>query len=306
MSTEDGPGASWEHARAYANLLGAMPSSFITTIRQLKADGDKGGPLSRTTIFQTGRLCASPSLSGTLIAGSKSIFPELNVTDSASLVELVPASALAAMIGIAFYYKKAKKLALPEEWAHYTRTVHNRNLLGSSIGKYIEPIGVTRGLLMGTMDTIAVTCFHLHDKKGFTDYRRSLKNKNKAEDLSFELDRWGCNRYHVAAILIQSVGFGVDFSNAFATGLTSSDENEEKYLTGDSLRLRFGKIWLESLEKTGKQPDRAIRVDFFPEKSGIDALESLAKKINATPLTTSWLDAVKEEIDIPEDGSEEE
>jgi hypothetical protein len=305
-NSENDSSQSWEHARAYSNLLGAAPSSFTTAIRQLKADCDKGGALSRGTAFQAGRLCNSPSLGASLISAAKSIFPECGVSNSSELVTKLPAEALAGLIGVAYYYRKAKKLANEEEWPHYTKILPTRAELSTTIGKNIAQIGITRGILMGAIDTIALTCFHLHDKKGFTEYRRALKSKNQRENVEFENQRWGCNRYHVGAMLIQALGFGIDFANEYANGMLGSP-SDEKYLSSEAYRFYIGKVWLEALQDTGKEPDRSMRVEFYPDRSGLSALTSAAQKLISNPPSVGWLDAVKVDEKVIEDepGSED-
>ena len=294
-NSEDG-NTSWEHARAYANLLGTVPSSFTTAIRQLKTDADKGGVVSRPTAFQANRLCHSPSLSASLLAAGKIYFPEKNIIDDTKLVSSVPPDALAGLLGTAFYYCKAKKLAADDEWAQYAKVVPNRIEVGGIVGKTIPRIGLTRGLFSASFDTIALTAFHLHDKKGFTEYRRYLKNKSKREDIAYENDRWGCTRYNVASILIQALGFGIDFANSYAVGMLATD-GEEKSLAGDAYCFRITKVWTDALEDTGKEPDRAMRVEYYPESAELAVLKECSARLKANPTTSSWLDKTKKDVE---------
>ena len=297
---EEDKNSSWEHARAYANLLGAVPSSFTTAIRQLKADTDKSQPLSRATAFQAARLCNSPSLSAALLAAGKTFFPEINLTAESPLVTTLPPEAISGLISTAFFYFRGRKLAAEEEWVQYSKIVPIRVELGGIIGRTIPRIGVTRGVLGATFDTIALTAFHLHDKKGFTEYRRYLKNKGKREDTAYENDRWGCNRYYVASILIQAMGFGVDFANSYATGMLAGD-TEEKNLATESYCFRLLKVWLDSLESTGTEPDRSIRVEYYPQTAELTILRDRAQKLKSQPPTSSWLDKTKKDVETIDD-----
>jgi hypothetical protein len=304
-SNDDSGNSSWEHARAYANLLGTVPSSFTTSIRQLKADSDKCGALSRPTMFQANRLCHSPSLSASLLSAAKIYFPEKQITEDTQLVTQLPPESLAGLLGTAFMYCRAKKLANEEEWAQYAKIIPNRIEIGGIVGKTIPRIGVTKGILSAIFDTIALTAFHLHDKKGFTEYRRFLKNKSKREDLTYELDRWGCTRYNVASILIQGLGFGVDFSNAYAIGMLASDA-EEKSLSGEAYCFRITRVWIDSLELTGSEPDRAMRVEYYPEAPDLATLRSHSTRVKESPGTSCWLDKTKKDMENIEEHLEGE
>jgi hypothetical protein len=298
-----GDTSSWDHARAYAQLLGKVPSSFTTAIRQLKADHDKGIPMSRATAFQAGRLCRSPSLSASLMGAAKSYFPEIKIQEEAQLVQHLPIDSIAGLLGTAFYYFRVKKLANYDEWTQYAKGLPNRVELGGAVGKYIPRIGVSRGILAGAFDTIALTAFHLHDKKGFTDYRRFLKNKSKREDLTYENDRWGCTRYNVASILIQTLGFGVEFANSYAVGMLATD-SEEKSLFGDAYCFRLTRIWIDALDDLGCEPDRAMRVEYYPDAAELSLLRERASRLLTAPLSISWLDKTKKDVEHIEDSGE--
>lgn len=310
--TELDSGSIWEHARAYANLLGSVPSSFTSAVRNLKSDADQNRPLSKPTAFQSARLAGSPTLSAGLLYSAKQFYPDEMKKRPAQpsgkdFLEIFAPDALAALFGISYFYKKAKKLAAEEEWNHYSKSIHAYLDLCGSMGLNIPKIGLGKGLLVGAMDTIAITCFHLHDKKGFTEYRRTLKNKNLREDLKHEYDRWGCSRYHIASILIQALGFGVDFSNAYATGLLA-DETNEKYLDPLAYTFRISRVWAESLLATGKEPDRAMRVEYYPDKAGLNNIMQSISLIKSSGSQYSWLDKTKDEVvdGVPEAEGEAE
>lgn len=293
---EDSSGSSWDHARAYASLLGTVPSSFNTAIRALKGDADKSGELSRGTTFQAGRLAQSPSLSACFSFAAKTFFPE-EVQRNPSMagkdfLKIFPAEAMATLIGTSYYYRKAKQLAAEDEWTHYSKNIHYQTDLGGFLGLVIPRIGLGKGVLVGAIDTIALTCFHLHDKKGFTEYRRLLKNKNVREELTHEQDRWGCTRYHVGGILLQALGLGIEFSNNYAVGLLASDANE-KLLQPDAYTFRISRVWLESLMKNSEAPDRAMRVEYYPEAVGLKRLQTVAANLKNRGSEFSWLDKLK-------------
>ncbi len=299
MAEEKDEGSIWDHARAYANLLGTVPSSFATAIRGLKSDSDKKQPLTRGTVFQAGRLANSPSLGVGFQYAAKTFRGEevqkRGMLTGKDYFEIFDPETLGALIGMSYFYKKAKILAADEEWTQYTKNIHYQTDLAGFLGYNIPKIGLGKGLLVGGMDTIAVTCFHLHDKKGFTDYRRVLKTKNVRADLRHEQERWGCTRYHVAGILIQQMGFGVNFANSYAIGMLADDAGE-RLIDADAYTFRIAQVWLAALEATGAPPDRAMRVEYYPDAKGLSAIKEAAENLKRSGSMHSWLDKTKDEL----------
>lgn len=298
-SKQEDTGSLWENARGYANLLGQLPSSFSSTMRTLKGDADKGLPAGKSALFLANRLASSPSMKVSLYFALKTYQPELlegkSVITSKDLVKLFKPEDLLAFMGVSYLYRKAKKLAQEEEWALYTKGIHARADLGIFLGYSIDKVGAAKGFFTACMDTIALTAFHLHDKKGFTDYRRSLKSKNVVIDAAYELQRWGCTRYHVASILIQSLCLGVPFANSYAVGLLAEDSAENS-LSPDAYAFKVTKVWIDSLEKTGKTPDRAMRTDFYPETAAFKRLTDQVARVRSEGSLYSWLEKSKDNL----------
>lgn len=300
--------AIWDNARAYANLLGQVPSSFSTGIRALKVDGDKNQPISRGSAFQVGRLVQSPSLESALLFATKTYLPEEydkrpSLTGK-DLLSIHSPETLACLISAAYLYRRAKKLANEDEWSHYTKTLFSETDIGGAAGFAIPKIGGGKGILVGCADTIALTCYHLHDKKGFTEYRRTLKQKNVREDRKHEIDRWGCTRYHIGAILLQGMGLGIEFSNSYAVGCLAT-EQQEKNLPPDAYTFYITRVWARALELTCAEPNRAMRADYYPEKGPMAHLRTVAESIKKSGSKYQWLDRTKTDAEDPVEVDEE-
>lgn len=80
-----------------------------------------------------------------------------------------------------------------------------------------------------------------------------------------------------------SLGFGVDFSNAYSVGVTA-DDSTERLLTPEAYTFRIGRVWTDSLEKTGKEPNRAMRVEYYPDSSGLAEIKKATAQISSTGL----------------------
>src|SRR5690606_10304505 len=84
------------------------------------------------------------------------------------------------------------------------------------IGLREKNIGLSYGILSGSMLFIAFSTILSHDKKGFTEYRRYLKKTSKDVDPEYERKRWGCTSAQIAANIMLSMGFGINLSAGYA------------------------------------------------------------------------------------------
>lgn len=298
-SVEFNTAESWVTARKYAGLLGEVPNSFSSTIRALLLDQERGKGLTNGTRFLILRLLRSagvrsPVYFATLtyqeemIDGVPYIAPE-------DFLELYSPAEIGAVVGLIYLYRKAKRIVSPEEWPHIAGPLQTCVEMGGHVGYIIPPIGPVVGMLSSGLRYIAVAAFLSHDKQGFVEYRRHLKQKNLRFDEGQEMARWGCTSTQIGAVFLQSLGFGIPLAEAFTRGL-SPDTRASATLDREAYRFAINEMWLDSLLKDATVPDIAHRVEFYPTKTaGSKAIEK-ATRVRSSGSAHSWLNKVKEDI----------
>lgn len=296
---------SWQTARDYGTLLGEIPSSFATTIRTLCLDQSRqNGAYGATSRFLVQRLLKGNSLKAPLYHNVKTYRPSL-VAETTTLrgedfMKWFSPFELGALIGSVYIYRRAKKLCDETEFSHLTGTLHKLHTIGMGVGYAIPSIGSVMGLFAGGMRHLASAVFLHYDKKGALEYRRHLKIKRLLLDPAFEMGRWGCTATQVGSVLLQSLGLGVEFSNAFTEGLSPGsvvDKNTNKM----AYAARIAWTWVDSLNATGTIPDIAHDGAFYPSKVDVERLLTLVGDVRAQERLSSWLDKTKD--DLPGEGA---
>lgn len=292
---------SWERARALAALMGEVPASFSTCTRLLLQDHEKKLPVpSSSSKYHISRLTKGQGIVSLLYYAALTFYEDqVNASASLSSNDLTgffsPAD-LAAIFGFAYYYRRAKKLSAEDEWEYISTPVQRNLELGGLTGIAIPDLGLWQGIIIGGVPSLAFTCFHLHHKKLFTEYRRHLKMKSLPFDHAEEMKRWSCTSVQVASILLQSIGFGVAFANSFLKGL--SPDCKQDHLDNDpaALKCRIMHQWIRTLDKTGKSLAQDIAGEFHPAPGKIEKLLAEAGNVRNNESKYRWLEKGRENI----------
>jgi hypothetical protein len=291
---------SMQNARAYAGLFGEIPSSFTTVLRTLLVEHEKnGGSLSAGGRFAAGRLLRSNSIASPLYFASKIYRPEIfagpGVFNSNRFMDVYSPFDLAVLIGTIYLYRRAKSVAEADEWAYIIADLQERVDISYQVGQAIPKIGGTIAVLCTAFPTIALATFQRHDKKGFKEYRRHLKSKGRAFDTIFEMRQWECTSVQIAAVFLQILGFGIEFSGNFSRGLLSVPPLQNK-LDSTAYRFPLCSLWVDALLKSGAVPDMVHRGDFYPQKDALTTLLERVQRIRDGANRHPWLKATKDEL----------
>ncbi|WKZ56761.1 MAG: hypothetical protein QY326_08505 [Bdellovibrionota bacterium] len=289
----------WEVARNYVGLLGPIPSSFSSTIRTLVSDGEKlnesYSPKSKSLAL---RLARSPSLIGSLERVAREFRP--SETPSDFTVQALPAifkpSELAMLIAFIYLYRKAKKISDQDEWQYINAPLVRRAELALAVGVAIPSVGISPSLMVAGAELIGMATIHAHDKPGFKDYRRFLKSKGEVTDGAYELGRWGCTSSQIGGIVFQTAGFGIATAEAFVHSMHEADITARDEATHKA-RQRFlvAKDWIQSLDQSGKVPDRVHDARYYPLKDAQEQLLRQAAKVQKSGEICGWLSLAKDE-----------
>lgn len=290
---------NWTGAQPFVNALGAFPSSFTSTIRTLIIDGNKSpNTLSPGGRFLMTRFVKIPGMRAPIYFAALTFHKSDLGTDyisPAGLVKPFGAHEIAAVIGLLYVYRRARKLCDPEEWAILVKHLNETVDIGGHIGLAIPNIGPSLGMLVAGLPILAQATFSIKDKKGYKEYRRLLKNKDLLYDPKEELSRWKTSSVHIAANIMQTLGIGIQIAEAFvsAVGAGSSvnfDTNPDAY------RLHIANVWLESLRTTGAAPEMVHKGQFYPLKQDLENLVDIVGTIRESGSKFSWLEKTKDSI----------
>lgn len=292
---------SWENSRSYSALLGDVPASFSSTTRSLVLDVEKrGGKLSPASKFLALRLLKGKNLKAPFyfaaaLLRERELSTKNTVTDN-DLLALFKPDEIAALFAVIYLYKKAKKFCDPTEWGFIAPALMRSVDAASMVGAAIPNVGLAAGVFAGAMQHIAISTFLRYNIKHFTEYRRSIKSRSTLFDIDKQMEYYGCTSPQIASIFIQSVGFGVTYSTAYA--LAFSDGKLIDKTDPSSSPFKVVELWMNSILSTGQIPQVVHDSKFYPpDKASIDwFMQKLQKFSEGKDVTNHWLERGKEDI----------
>jgi len=298
-TTEFNTTESWDFARRFASLFGGVPSSFSSTIRGALIDWERTKALSHGNRFQMLRLLNTGSVKAPLYFAAQT-FVEDKIQDkdyiaSEDFLSIFSIPDLCALIGMIYLYRRAKRIMVEDEWPFVGGPTALATELAGHIGFAIPPIGCSVGIVGIGLWNLAYAAYAAHDKKGFIEHRRALKTKKCTRDEDMEMERWGCCAYQIATVLAQTLGLGIQFSEAMTKGLSPGTRTSMTF-EKEAYRFTIAQIWIEALQTTGKIPNIAHKAEFYPSKGAVTLLEEKIASLTSAGSPYAWLDRGKDDI----------
>ena len=174
-----------------------------------------------------------------------------------SLINLMDRHSTASIFAIIYLYRRAQKLVEEKEFALLTSDIHVRAEAGGFVGIAIPQIGFSVGLLAATIPYLAMGAFLLHDAKGFTEYRRRLRQSHKNSNIPEEVSRWGCSHAQIASSLLIGLGFPSDLAASVHRGLEMQELGDQRQDPA-AYAVRCANVWISELLRTGAPPTWSI------------------------------------------------
>ena len=294
---EDHLQEAWQNARQYAALAGGIPSSFTSVTRALIADSTRNaGELSSGTEFIASRLLKGKSLLAPFYFMSEVAFPgefeDRLYISHRDLMDLYKPFDLAAFIMLIYLNRRMATICPNDEWKFVVSQLQKQVDIGLQLGLSIPAIGVGNCLLACALETLSLGVFLLHDKKGFTEYRRKISSNPLSCDHTWELARWGCTSAHVGATFVQIFGLGVNTAYAFLLGTSAKDSIPEvnPEIQEDVYRFYIAKQGLKSLFVNKKVPNIAHRGEYYPEGGIVTSFLERVEEIHSISTNDNgWL-----------------
>lgn len=292
---------SWTRAKRYAGIFGEVPSSFSSVIRTLISDHAKGAGLSSNASFLASRLLLGPSMKSPFYFASLTFHSEhINATRTLSPKQLAlvfPPYDTAVIFGLTFLFRRIKREGQENEvqWPTIEAGIIRDVDIGGAIGDAIPRIGRSAGMIVGAVHWLALGAMLHADKTGVREYLRHLKATKKSFDPSWEMARWGCTTAQVGSLMMQSVGFGIDFASSLAAGLTPGSSVDEAGAP-EIYRAYITRIWIDSFSATGQVPDIRHSGNYYPLKAALAQLIYEVSVIRSTGFKLGWLGKTKGDI----------
>jgi len=291
----------WGNARAYAALLGEIPSSFTSATRTLAADPSENcSQLAPGAAFLTRRLIKTSTISTALAFAGATFHPErypnpAAVRPDSTLVDYRPLD-LAALIGLVYIYRRAKALCPGEEWSYIDSQISRYLDTAMHVGFALKNAGGATGIFLGGYIPLAQAMFLKHDLGGYREYRRHLKANSLWYDPNMEVARWGCSSAQLAAFFIQNFGLGVKLAQDFVTGV-GSPLPDGIGLEDSAYRFYIVERWTKSLLHSGEIPDMTHQGRYYPLKDDLERLRSFATATRQTGSRYRWLEKSRDDLE---------
>lgn len=284
---------TWEEARRVASKIGAIPSPFTTCIRFLRRDlQNNSESLSQESVYWINQFLRSPTFKAPLYYGALSFFPdklelELDLAPK-TFIRLYSLPGLIHALCAIYLSKRIQTSCDETEFKKLAKGLLAESEIAVAVGQALPRVGFPMALLLGTLRQLSRAVFLIVDKSGYIAHIRAVRSKGVAYDLADETLRWRCNHVQVASILLQILGIGVETGTAIVNGL-SAELSEMENLSEEARKVLVCDCWIQSLLKTGKEPDISHRGEFYPNKTSLEKLIRTASEIRKSGSKESWL-----------------
>ena len=247
---------SWEQAKKVAAILGQPHRLFVNCVRDLRGLPDGASrkrmlesssviTLFRSESFKTVIWFAAKALYGEDV-GSKPI-------NGGELITTFAPDELASVVAATHLHRMTGKKVAPKIWDDIFEEVNLQMQTGIFVGTTVDSISRSTGLLMGAVRTLAFALVASTDESRYKVFRRELVRRDKLFDTKGELATWGCHHLQVAALLVQSLGYGIGPATGISADVMPSAEDGEVAQSWFAARR-----WIESMLEDEKVPDEFV------------------------------------------------
>ncbi|MFM1847546.1 MAG: hypothetical protein RL417_1020 [Pseudomonadota bacterium] len=262
---------SWEKAKEVAGVLGQPHRLFTQCVRDLRGipEGSSRKKMLESSAVIT--LFRSESFKTVIYYAAKALYGEdvgKKPMNGGDLIQLFAPDELASVVAATHLHRLTGKKVSPKIWNDVVEEVNFQMQTGILVGAAVPAVSRAVGLLMGAVRTIAFSLVASSDESKFRAFRRELVRQDKLFDVAGELQTWGCHHLQVAALVVQSLGYGI----GPATGIAASEMP-----AADDGPIAFqwyaARRWIESMLEEERAPSE------FPAESkfGLNDLNKLGR-----------------------------
>jgi hypothetical protein len=256
MTDNDDP---WHRASTIVRPMGSIAGNFAAAVRSLLLYHEQGtSTLSAGVQTHMLRLLRNSTVKASYYFGSLAYRPSkiqnLSSIKPRDFLNLYQPFEHAVLLSYCYLFRALAKKSNKEEWEYVQSPLYESLEIGACIGNSIPQVGFGIGLLARGFRYLAFAPFLMNDHKGFVQYRRHLRSKDLPFDEKRELEIWGCTNIHVAALLMEYMGFNHSVAHQFvaAAEKNTSINPDAKY----GVSFRAAEALIDSFTESGEIPER--------------------------------------------------
>lgn len=288
---------SWDKAKEVAALLGQPHRLFTQCVRDLRAipaDGSRKKMLESSAVIT---LFRSESFKTVMYHAAKALYGEdigNKPMNGGQLVILFSPDELASVVAATHLHRLTGKKVSPKIWGDLAEEVNFQMQTGILVGTAVPAISRAVGLLMGAVRTIAFSLVASTDESKFKAFRRELVRQDKLFDTAGELQTWGCHHLQVAALVIQSLGYGIPPATGIAASEMPTAEDGPVALQWFAARR-----WIESMLEEEKVPAEFAGESKFgiPELGKVARLQGDVDDLYSQESSICWINQRRGSLD---------
>jgi hypothetical protein len=317
---------SWEFALGYTAAIGSLPSSVTSLVRQILMECPENTLVScqTTTKGPQGEKTVSHENSAILTASARFflsrflrsrsvqapyyyalLFLRPNIVNPApneviqegffidDFVNAFKPEEHAVLLPFLFMQRQTIKLINEDIAEVLTRKIQRGLNIGALVGQHIPSIGLARGLIVGFFRYLGMLPLAHHDPSGFRGYLKHLRRNELIADPNLELDRWETTSTQIALLLLQQMGFGMDFLTATMRALTTNSPR----LSQQPLEqvLRAAAVWTDTLLLKEQAPRIPLPPQYYLTPAELERIRAVTPEKGAEPVAT-WLGRTSSDV----------
>lgn len=294
---------SWNTAREFAAIFGYIPQAFAMCIRTLRLNHLKNREAAKSGLDETSdqlvrRLLNSKTLKAAIYYALLTYYEEvINTQKQLTKKDLITPfgpGALASVLGLIYLNRYSKKV-LTEGWEALSRRVQESSEIGGLLGQSTPRLGFDMSLLVGPVRHLASVPVLKKYPRAYIDYKRHLKKEDIPYDSTWEMRHWGCSLGQIGSVILQTVGFGIPFANAFFQAMSVDFDMP---LDEEASAFRILAVWSEAMLLGCGIPKVYGEDEYVMEDYQMEKLLTRAEMIRENGSKYAWLNKSKEDITI--------
>lgn len=285
----------WRRAAELLHPMGSIAGNFASAVRTLLTYHERGtSTLTAGAQTHMLRILRNSTVKATYFFAAKAYRPELLTQHSSikpkDFLNMFSPFEHAVLLAYCYLFRALAKKSNKEEWEYVQSPLYEALEIGACIGARVPEVGFGIGLLSRGLRYLAFAPFLIAHEKSFVQYRRHLRSKDLPFDLAKEVELWGCTNIHIAALMMEYMGFNRNVGHQFVAAAEKDPVVSVDTLYG--IPFRIAETLIDSFTELGELPEELpswvgsnLR---FTKDQRIALLQDLSRVVSSTE-RIEWL-----------------